>query len=88
MSALHLVNRTQALAACLAVAAEDDAVLLLQDGVYAGVPVLAPERPLHALEPDVHARGLDGRLSGHVEVVSDAGFVALVEAHQPVVTWR
>lgn len=88
MPALHLVNRASALAACLSVAADDDAVLLLEDGVYAAAAGTSPERPLHALEPDVRARGLAGRLAGNTTVVSDAGFVTLVEAHQPVVTWR
>lgn len=88
MAVLHLVNRASALADCLTVAAADDAVLLLQDGVYAAVAAQAPPRPLHALEPDVRARGLAARLGGHVTVVDDAGFVALVEAHQPVVSWR
>ncbi len=88
MPTLHLVARPEALTACLSVAAEDDAVLLLQDGVYGGMPVMAPERALLALEPDVRARGLTGRLSADVAVVTDAGLVALVETHQPVVTWR
>jgi tRNA 2-thiouridine synthesizing protein B len=88
MPTLHLVNRAAALDACLAVAAEADAVLLLEDGVYAGTRELAPQRALHALEPDVQARGLTGRLAAQVTLVSDAQFVVLVEAHQPVVSWR
>jgi tRNA 2-thiouridine synthesizing protein B len=88
MATLHLVNKVAALSACVAVAADDDAVLLLEDGVYAATAVLAPHRSLHALEPDVRARGLTDRLATHVEVVSDAQFVTLVETHQPVVTWR
>ena len=88
MATLHLVNKERALRPCLEVAAGDDAVLLLEDGVYAAVGVMAPERPLHALEPDVRARGLRDRLAGHVVVVTDVQFVALVENHRPVVTWR
>lgn len=88
MPTLHLVNKQSALAACLAVAAAEDAVLLLEDGVYAGVPALAPERPLHALAADVTARGIANRLAEQVRVIDDAGFVSLVEVHQPVVTWR
>lgn len=88
MATLHLVNSPAGLTACMAVAGDEDAVLLLQDGVYAAVPVLVPERAVHALEADVLARGLARRLSSHVQVVDDAAFVALVETHQPVVTWR
>ncbi|HEX7034615.1 MAG TPA: sulfurtransferase complex subunit TusB [Pseudomonadales bacterium] len=88
MAVLHLVNRAAALDACLAAARDEDAVLLLEDGVYAAVAALAPARPLHALEPDVRARGLSARLADHVTVVDDAAFVRLVEQHQPVVSWR
>jgi sulfur relay protein TusB/DsrH len=88
MAALHLVNRADALPACLAVAAPDDAILLLEDGVYAATPAQAPDRTVHVLDVDVHARGLDTRLATHATRVSDADFVALVVDHQPVVTWR
>lgn len=88
MAALHLVNKARALEACLNVAAPDDAILLLEDGVYAAAAVAAPERALYALEPDVTARGLSARLASQVETVDDDGFVRLVERHQPVVSWR
>ena len=88
MPTLHLVNKAIALPACLKVADDHDAVLLLEDGVYAAVANLAPDRPLNALAPDVAARGLTDRLAPQVQVVTDAQFVALVERHQPVVTWR
>lgn len=88
MAVLHLVNHAGALADCLRMATADDAVLLLENGVYAAVEGAAPARPLHALALDVTARGLDGRLASNVAVVDDAGFVVLVENHQPIVTWR
>jgi tRNA 2-thiouridine synthesizing protein B len=88
MGALHLVNRGAALVNCLRVATADDAILLLEDGVYAAVAGLAPARPMHALEVDVLARGLEHRLAPSVSLASDEAFVTLVEAHQPIVTWR
>jgi tRNA 2-thiouridine synthesizing protein B len=88
MATLHLVNKASALEHCLTAAAADDAILLLEDGVYAAVSVRAPKRQLYALKADVTARGLRERLSKHTRLVDDAGFVGLVEAHQPVVTWR
>lgn len=88
MAVLHLVNRAPALADCLARAAPEDAILLLENGVYGAVAGAAPDRPVHALSVDVTARGLEGRLGPAVTVIDDAGFVALVEAHTPVVTWR
>jgi tRNA 2-thiouridine synthesizing protein B len=88
MSTLHLVNKAAALESCLSVADRDDAILLLEDGVYAALRAWAPERRLFVLEADVSARGLRERLHEDTRIVDDAGFVALVEAHQPVVTWR
>lgn len=88
MTALHLVNKPAALQPCLTVAGADDAVLLLEDGVYAAVAALAPPRPVYVLEPDVTARGLTDRLGEQTKLASDADFVALVAAHQPVITWR
>lgn len=89
MATLHLVNKTAALADCLAVAAREDTVLLLEDGVYGAVPPgPAAAARLLALDPDVRARGLLSRLAPGVGLISDAEFVALVEHHQPVVTWR
>lgn len=88
MGVLHLVNHPAALADCLRMAGGQDAILLLENGVYAGVADTAPDRPLHALAVDVTARGLDERLGADVTVIDDAGFVALVETHSPVVTWR
>lgn len=88
MRTLHLVNHAAALDHCLALAGPEDAILLLENGVYAAVAGQAPDRRLHALEVDVRARGLCDRIVGHVDVIDDAGFVALVAAHKPVVTWR
>lgn len=88
MATLHLVNHADVLGDCLALAGPEDAVLLLENGVYAAVAGQAPQRHLHALEVDVRSRGIAGRLAEQVEVIGDAGFVALVEAHKPVVTWR
>ncbi len=88
MGTLHLVNHPDALGGCLAVAGVDDEILLLENGVYAAIAGQAPDRPLHALEVDVRARGIGARLAGQVDVISDAGFVVLVERHSPVVTWR
>ncbi len=88
MTALHLVNHAAALRDCLAVAADDDAVLLIENGVYMAAKEIAPARPLYALDVDVGARGLADRLADHVQVVTDADFVGLVVAHSPIVTWR
>jgi len=88
MATLHLVNHAEVLADCLALAGPEDAILLLENGVYAALAGQAPDRRLCALEVDVRARGIASRVAGHVDVIDDVGFVALVESHKPVVTWR
>lgn len=88
MAALHLVNHAAALEACLALAAEDDAVLLLENGVYAASSGPPLGRPIHALEVDLRARGIAGRLTQDVLVIDDDWFVSLVEKHAPIITWR
>lgn len=88
MNILFIVNNAAALDACLALAGGTDTVLLTEDGVYAGTRARAWPGRLHALEPDVRARGLAERLAPGVTLVDDAGFVELVVAHSPVVSWR
>ncbi len=79
MVALHLVNNPTALQSCLGVAADDDSVLLIEDGVYGAAGDVA--RPLLVLASDVEARGLKERITKTAEPVSYVEFVALVESH-------
>ena len=88
MPTLHVINKTKALTGCLAIAGANDALLLIEDGVYAGTEARSPQRPLYALAADVIARGLSERLAPSVTVINDAGFVALAVDHQPIVSWR
>ena len=88
MAALHIVNRRSGLASCLAVAAASDAILLIEDGVYAATRPQPWPGAVFALRPDVEARGLIERLSDDVQLATDADFVELVVGHQPIVTWR
>jgi sulfur relay protein TusB/DsrH len=87
MATLHLVNRPSALASCLETAREEDTVLLLEDGVYAAA-ASDIARPVRAIDVDVEARGVSARLHENVTLASYEDFVRLVEAHQPVVSWR
>ncbi|MDZ7825773.1 MAG: sulfurtransferase complex subunit TusB [Gammaproteobacteria bacterium] len=93
MTTLHLVARSparsDALEACLRSMAEGDALLLLEDGVYGALPVHPgpADSPCHALEEDVGARGLAGRLRADVTLVDYAGFVELVAAHERTLSW-
>jgi sulfur relay protein TusB/DsrH len=84
MAALHVVNRPEALAGCVAVAAERDTILLIEDGVYAAIPD-HPKPAFLVLDDDAHARGIDPRAG--MERISYRDFVELVATHQPVVSW-
>lgn len=101
MSTLHLVAASpaagSALTDALRTAAPGDAVLLLQDGVYAAAEGAAwnallaaasmRQVQLHVLRDDAQARGLGTRLHTLVTTVDDDGFVALTERHARVVSW-
>ena len=87
MASLHIVNKADALADCLPLLADGDALLLIEDGVYAACTAIDTPATCHALADDLEARGLTGRIETSVEILSYDGFVDLVERHQPVVTW-
>ena len=97
MTTLHLVARSparsDALEACLRSMAPGDALLLIEDGVYAALaalpdpPALPGDGACHALEEDVRARGLSERLRSGVTLVDYSGFVELVTAHERTLSW-
>ncbi len=87
MAALHIVNKADALPDCLPLLADGDALLLIEDGVYAVCADIDASTPCHALADDLEARGLMNRIVNAIEILSYDGFVELVERHQPVVTW-
>ena len=87
MATLHIVNRADALADCLPLLADGDALLLIEDGVYAACTTAGAPAPCHALADDLEARGLTSRIDTGVKIISYEGFVDLVERHQPIVTW-
>ena len=87
MATLHIVNKAAALEACLPLMADGDALLLIEDGVYAARRHPTAPGTFHALESDLKARGLVGRIDATFQVVSYDGFLSLVEQHQPIVTW-
>ncbi|WP_295451468.1 sulfurtransferase complex subunit TusB [uncultured Thiodictyon sp.] len=101
MSILHTVNKSpferNSLASCLKFATPGAAVLLIEDGVYAGlrgttaVPLItdALERvKIYVLGPDLKARGFAAeRLIPGIGVVDYAQFVALAVQHAKVQAW-
>lgn len=88
---LHIVSKSPyssgALHDCLHSFAEGDALLLIQDGVYAasdnGEPL--PINPVYCLAADAEARGISP--GGQVQVIDDTQWVDLCCTHNPIVSW-
>jgi tRNA 2-thiouridine synthesizing protein B len=97
---LHIVNKsplqTSTLATCLRMAQAGDALLLIEDGVYAATAGSATEAAMqaacatlkvYALQPDMDARGVTPRLLAGVTLVDYAGFVDLSVEHNTSHSW-
>lgn len=89
---LHIVNRSpyrsSALRDCLNAMAEGDALLLIEDGVYAAAAsAQAGTMPAetYCLGADADARGVP--VSDAIARIDDARWVALCVEHTPVVSW-
>lgn len=101
MAALHLVSRSpadsRALAQCLARLGEGDAVLLIEDGVYAAaggawgeeaLRALAGRVTVYVLASDLEARGLStSHRLPDIQAVDYPGFVALTTVFNPILAW-
>jgi tRNA 2-thiouridine synthesizing protein B len=97
MSILHLVNKSpyerNSLDTCVGYCREGDAVLLIEDGVYAAISTVKAASRLSGLDvcvlgPDLQARGIsEDKLVEGVKVVDYADFVDLVEAKDKVQSW-
>ncbi len=101
MSTLHTINKSpfdrNSLDSCLRVISDSDAILLIEDGVYAAtagtsfantVKAAAKSHAVYVLGPDLSARGMkeDGIVEG-VKVVDYEGFVDLVTENDKVNSW-
>lgn len=92
---LHLLNKAPSQAECYqqlrAAIQAEDAVLLIENGVYAATKpgaVLPEASKIFVLTSDFQARGLSGEtLSGKLELVDDTGFVNLCCQFEKVVSW-
>ena len=97
---LHIVNKshtqTTSLASCLRLAQPGATLLLTEDAIYAattaaaegsGVARAMQRLKVCALQPDVEARGMAGRLIDGITLVDYAGFVDLVTATPSNQSW-
>ena len=97
---LHIVNKshtqTSSLQSCLRLAKPGHALLLIEDAVYAataagadsaGMADALAQLKVYALQPDVDARGMAGKLVDGVTAIDYAGFVDLVAEHPNNQSW-
>lgn len=90
---LHIINKSpfdsHALESCLRYIHPDDVVILIEDGVYAGmakttkstlVENAIKNNEFYAISADVKARGID-ELIGNVKIADYGKFVDLIEKH-------
>ena len=100
MATLHTVNKspfeTGTLVSCLDHCKSGDAVLLLEDGVYGALEASTFAGrvrdafdcvALFALDGDVKARGIEGKLMDEIETLDYQGFVDLVVAYDLTQSW-
>ena len=101
MSTLNIINKSpfdrDSLSSCVRTLSESDAILLIEDGVYAAtagtnfsdaVKAAANSHSVYVLGPDLSARGMsDDRIVEGVKVVDYDGFVDLVTEHDKSNSW-
>ena len=97
---LHIVNKspfqTSSLDTCLRMAQPGHALLLIEDGIYAATTGSAMEAKVraacatlkvYALQPDMDARGVTGKLIEGITLVDYSGFVDLTVEYSTSNSW-
>ena len=97
---LHIVNKspfqTSTLDTCLRMAQPGNALLLIEDGIYAATVGSAAEERIrascatlkvYALQPDMDARGVTAKLIDGVTLVDYSGFVELTAQYSTSHSW-
>ena len=82
---VHTINKVSALGLCNNLIAEDDKVVLLEDGVYLGLQPLP--FLVFAIRFVVDARGLGGLLAAQTESIDYSDFVRLCAEADKVCSW-
>lgn len=95
---LHTINKSpyshSCLSECLRVCSADDAIILIEDGVYAALNdseyaarLFAHKAAIYVLQPDALARGIADRIATGIGAIDYAGFVQLCCDHSPIQSW-
>jgi tRNA 2-thiouridine synthesizing protein B len=101
MSTLHTINKSpyshNSLTSCLKVCAENDGILLLEDGVFGALSSTPCAQELQtlikhgvmvfALINDIKARGLEGKLAQSIKAIDYNEFVQLTLDHRCIQSW-
>ena len=87
MSVVHLLSNASSLSSCLKNIEQDDALLLLGNGVFAAYDekIKGIGVPIAAIDEDAVSRGV--QLMPYVQPVSYEEFVGLVVKHDSSVSW-
>ncbi len=91
---LHIIKTIPALQDARLFISQTDAILLIEDSVYASIPqhkdyLKASEQcSTYVLDADAKARGIEGRISPSITVVDYAKFVELTVEHSHSMTWE
>ncbi len=92
MKTLHLLNKASlehpASRDCLRSLEKNDALLLIEDGVYLTqrYTVTHKSARILALQHDLYQRGIS-LMQNHIEIIDDAGFVEVCTEYDKVVSW-
>jgi tRNA 2-thiouridine synthesizing protein B len=94
---LHTVNKTgESLSRCLSLASQGDAVLLIEDGVYAAMDntenrqtweAIPSNLTCYVLVEDLAARGLSDKMLPQVTPANWTSFVSLTTEYDKVISW-
>lgn len=98
---LHIISKSpfshDAFQSCLRLALPGSDLLLIENGVYAGLSgtdfgcqlqAIQQIHKLYALEDDILARGIQERLIAGIQLINYGGFVDLVAINKRIQTWR
>ena len=89
---LHTLNKTgQAMQACFNAIAETDALILLEDGVYAMGEYIESALPesvkCYAIADDISSRAVRNASGSHVVSINWQDFVSLSAKYDKVISW-
>jgi tRNA 2-thiouridine synthesizing protein B len=94
---LHTVNKIgESLSRCLNIASQGDAVLLIEDGVYAAMDnaanrhiweAIPSNMSCYVLVEDLAARGISDKMLAQVTPADWALFVSLTTEYDKVISW-